>query len=68
MEELKNRWNKGLARVKKAEQFAKNSPNEFGKYEKNFLELCGEMSWIMNEYERLMGDKMPDEIFTNGFK
>ena len=68
MEQLKEKWNKGLKRVHDAEKVAKENPELFEKYLKNFNELCKEMSKLMNEYEKLTGKEMSKDIFNNGFK
>lgn len=68
MEELKIKWNAGLVRIRKAEDLALLKPDEFQKFIWAFNKLCQEMSSLMDEYKKLAGEEIPEEIFENGFK
>ncbi|KOY67276.1 MULTISPECIES: hypothetical protein [Clostridium] len=67
MKEVKESWNRNLLRIKKAEEVANQQPNLFEKYIDNFNELCRAMSYLMQEYENITGEEIPQKNFDNGF-
>lgn len=65
--EIKQKWNAGLERVKKAEKVAQDNPEKFEKFIKEFNNLCNEMSLLMEEYRQVTGKDINDNDFNKGF-
>lgn len=66
---LKEKYNKGLLRVAKAEEyFATHTIDESMKYIKLYNEITRELSLLMIEIEKLLKRKMTKDEILNGFK
>lgn len=67
LEVLERCWNSELKRYKKAVELSKTNPDVFEKYISSFQELCVIMGLILNEYEKLKGEKITEDAWVNGF-
>lgn len=68
LDQVKIEWNKGLLRIKKAEQLADNNPKLFDRYISEFKSICRNMSRLMEQYSKITGEDIKDYEFENGFK
>jgi hypothetical protein len=67
LQHIKEEWNQGLKRFKKAEELAESNPNLFERYIDEFNKVCIKMSELMRQYEAFTGEKVPQRAFENGF-
>jgi|GEM_PF-6030577 len=67
--ELKEKYNKTLAREKKAEEFLNNASEEQQeKWNKEFLKIIIQLSRMIKQYRELNNEEMTKEEITGGFK
>lgn len=69
LSELKKVYNKTIAREKKAERFiASANEQQLNTWLPEFNKIIIKLSLLMDDYEKLTGNKITLEEVTNGFK
>ncbi|MGN1358685.1 MAG: hypothetical protein ACI4WU_04895 [Bacilli bacterium] len=69
LEELKEQYNKKLARMKKAEEYFKtHTVSECIKYLDLFNSVTSDLGSLMKDYKALTGKEMSKEQKINGFR